>query len=180
MCLWVSRGSFSAVAVLSYIPTSAKMSGRIDRFTKNSVLGLVGQQPQELLKLFNAKSMKEVMNHATTVETDLQKLVAEAERYMDPQDISDILEFAEKQRSLPVECAFALRAYSQSDVCAVLNPIVQQGHDLQTYHQLCICMIKGLALLPPYAGKVFRGIEEVQIQDVCERIVYSTSLKYSI
>ena len=151
------------------------MSGRNFRFVEDFSHHLIGQQPTEVLKLFNAKSMKEAMKKAMTAETDLQQLLAEASNYIGQLLIQQILEFAKQKEILdilPVECAFALRAYTRSDVCEVLNPMLRQGQDLQHYRQLCICMIKGLALLPPYPGKVFRGIGKVQVEDVCPMLVY--------
>jgi len=138
------------------------MSEHTARFGEYFTRGLVYQQPTELLKLFHAKTMKEVMEVAATATTDLETLLAETPNYMDEVLKSEYLEFAKKQKTLPLECAFALRAYTRSEIFHPLNNRIREGKDLQAFQQLCICIIKGLALLPAYTGKTFRCIGKGQ------------------
>ena len=142
------------------------MSDRATRFSEDFAHGLVGQQQTQLLQLFNVNSLKEMMKVARTMETDMQSLQEEAQTYLSKKHIQRCLDFAHSQTKLPAECAFALQAYTRNDVYKELNELLRDGKDLHEYKHLCICLIKGLALLPLYEGKVFRGIGNVQVEDV--------------
>ena len=143
------------------------MGDRGDRFTEDLVHGLVGQQPVQLLNLFKAKTLKEMMQNATKHATNLTALQDEALNYLSKLALKSVCEFAQGQKTLPAECAFALHAYTRDEVYKELNRRLRNGGDLQDFHQLCICLIKGLALLPPLERAVFRCMKEVQSHHVC-------------
>jgi len=143
------------------------MGDRGDRFTEDLVHGLVGQQPIQLLNLFKAKTLKEMVKNAATSPTNLSTLQQEAMNYLGKLTIQSVTEFAKLKTHLPVECAFALHAYTRDEVYKELNKRLRNGSDLQDFQQLCICLIKGLALLPPHERAVFRCMKEVQSHHVC-------------
>jgi len=144
------------------------MSERKNRFHEHFSVDLHGQQPSQLLKQFNASNIKEMMKNATQIHSSLRELENEAHHYLGEAAIAGCHKIAKSQSKLPEECAFALHAYTTHECFADVNKRLRAGQDLDLYHNLCICMVKGLALLPEYNGKVYRGIGSVQADHVCE------------
>jgi len=146
------------------------MSDRSQRFVDPYPFDRTGRLPVQLLKLFQATNLKHMMEIARNYSTDLETLQREAHNYMGKLQVQQCVMLAAKQSKLPVECAFAIYAYTRNDFYQQLNELLRSGKDLQEFRYVCICLIKALALLPAYHGKVYRGVTPEQLQDVCLKL----------
>lgn len=146
------------------------MADRSARFVEDLSEGLVGKQPVKLWQLFGAKNVKEMMMRAKNMPTSLDVMLQEAPAYLGGLVIKKTVDMARAQTVVPPECAFAIHIYTRNEVYAELNQQLRDGEDLQDFQHLCVCLIKGLALLPPYVGKVFRSIGNVQHGDVLKAV----------
>jgi len=137
------------------------------RFKDEFSSGLMGKQPLQLLQLFNVGNVQDMLKVAKITPTDIQSLQAEVREYLSPLCVQLYLSSANSQTNLPVECAFALQVYSRSHVFEDVNELLHNGGALHKYQRLCICLIKGLVLLPPFSGRAFRQAGIVQAVNVC-------------
>ena len=124
------------------------------------------REPLNLLKLFGAQNLEDLMKIAKNYATDFETLQQEAYNYMGKRQVQECVTFAADQSKLPIECAFAIHAYTRKELYHELNKLLRSGQDLEEFRNVCICMIKGLALLPTYQGKVYRGVTKEQLQNV--------------
>eukprot|EP00698_Gefionella_okellyi_P023919 TRINITY_DN829_c0_g1_i8.p1 TRINITY_DN829_c0_g1~~TRINITY_DN829_c0_g1_i8.p1 ORF type:complete len:873 (+),score=125.25 TRINITY_DN829_c0_g1_i8:117-2735(+) len=150
---------------------------RSTRFKEDFAGGLVGCEPVVLFALFKAKNSKEMMQRAKQMPTDYENLLKEAPNYLTPTAISQCKEIADSTRSttaLPRECVFSIRAYTRNEVYAELNSVLRSGKELGRFKYFCICLIKGLALLPPVSGKFHRGIGGLDLAQVRRAIQMQT------
>jgi len=142
------------------------MSDRSQRFLDSFRFDHTNRLPVQLLKLFPAKNLKDMMKIAKNYPTDFEALQREAHQYLGMKAIHQCVQFATGQTKLPAECAFAIHAYTRNDFYKELNDTLRNNKSLDEYRHLCICMIKAMALLPAYTGKVYRGATQEQMTEV--------------
>ena len=85
-----------------------KMSHCEERFIDYFRYDHAGSLPKQLLQLFHAKNLKDMMKKAKHVSIDLEALQHEASKYLSEDELQQCLQFATHQTKLPVECAFAI------------------------------------------------------------------------
>eukprot|EP00698_Gefionella_okellyi_P024408 TRINITY_DN859_c0_g1_i12.p1 TRINITY_DN859_c0_g1~~TRINITY_DN859_c0_g1_i12.p1 ORF type:complete len:315 (+),score=74.88 TRINITY_DN859_c0_g1_i12:25-945(+) len=132
-----------------------------ERFDADLSRGLLGKSPTELLKIFAAENVKEMMQKAKVFLTSYGQMLAEAPAYLGGISLLECRQWVAANKdslSLPEECIFAIHVYSRNDVYAMLNKMLRETANLDLVRVFCICLVKGLSLLPTCAHKCFRGI----------------------
>ena len=134
-----------------------------NRFVTDLIFLETEQKPVQLLKLFDADCVSDLLQIARCFPSDLNALMKEmsASSYLSTTSIQESFRVSVSQKKLPAECAFALRACTYSEVREKLNHLLLHGKDLNDFRHLCVCLVKGLALLPPCYGTVFCGSQKV-------------------